>query len=307
VKVLVTGGAGFIGSHIVELLIAEGYEVVVIDNFLTGQRKSVPPEAKLYEMNITSPQMENVFAEEKPDYVIHLAAQIDVAKSIQNPVGDAEQNILGTIGMLHWCHKFQVRKIVFSSSCAVYGETADCSITEDFPIQPLSFYGLSKSISEMYIQFYQSFYGLPFTILRFANVYGPRQGATGEGGVIATFFRKIIKGESPFIYGKGEQTRDFVYVKDVAAANLLSLTKGNNEIINIGCNEKTSINQLVGLMSAIQSVPVSPIYLPKREGDIQHSLLNYAKAKESLGWQPQYDLQAGLVETGKYFQGIEGV
>ncbi|MDF2680662.1 MAG: UDP-glucose 4-epimerase [Brevibacillus sp.] len=302
VKVLVTGGAGFIGSHILDLLIAEGLEVVVIDNFLTGHRKFVPPDVKLFELDITSPLVENVFAEEKPDYVIHLAAQIDVAKSIQDPVKDARHNILGTIRVLHCCHKFQVRKIIFSSSCAVYGETADCSITESFPIQPLSFYGVSKQISEMYIQFYQSFYGLPFTILRYANVYGPRQGITGEGGVVSIFLQKWKNQEAPLIYGTGEQTRDFVYVKDVAAANVQSLRKGKNEIINIGSNQKTSIKELLRMMVLIHSADLSPVFLPGREGDIPHSRLNNAKAQGTLGWVPRYDLRSGLTETYKYFQ-----
>ena len=301
-KVLVTGGAGFIGSHIVELLLGEGYEVVVIDNFLTGRKEYVPPTIKLYKMNITSPQIEKIFAKERPDFVMHLAAQIDVTKSIQNPVKDAEHNILGTIRILQCCQKFKVRKIVFSSSCAVYGETADSSITESFPIQPLSFYGLSKYMSEMYIQFFQSFYGVAFTILRYANVYGPRQAATGEGGVIATFLRKIIDGETPVIYGSGEQTRDFVYVKDVARANLLSLQAGHNEIVNIGTNQKTSINQLVHLMGQLQAVDISPVYQAQREGDIQNSLLNNARAIDILGWQPHFDLRAGLVQTGEYLQ-----
>lgn len=302
-KILVTGGAGFIGSHILDLLIDEGHEVIVIDNFLTGQREFVPPHVKLFEMDIASVQIEKVFAEEKPDSVIHLAAQIDVTESIRDPVSDARHNILGTIRILHCCHKYQVGKIIYSSSCAVYSETADCSITESFPIQPLSFYGLSKHISEMYIQFYHSFHGLPFTILRYANVYGPRQATRGEGGVVSIFLQKMRNGESPVIYGTGEQTRDFVYVKDVAAANVRSLSKGMNEIINIGCNEKTSINQLVDLMESLHSVKISPVYLPGRKGDIQHSLLNNAKAMECLGWQPRYDLRAGLAQTRNHFQG----
>lgn len=301
-KILVTGGAGFIGSHILDLLIAEGCETVVIDNFMTGQRRFVPPGARLFEMDITSPLVENVFAQEKPDYVIHLAAQIDVAKSILDPVSDARHNILGTLQMLHCCHKYKVRKIVFSSSCAVYGETADCSITESFPIRPISFYGVSKQIAEMYIQFYHKIYGLPYTILRYANVYGPRQGGRGEGGVISIFMQKWMNQEMPIVYGTGEQTRDFVYVKDVAMANVRSLSRGNNEVINIGSNQKTSINELLRLMSLTHSRELPILYQSGREGDIPYSRLDHTKAKETLDWEPRYDLRTGLSETLEFFQ-----
>ena len=177
-----------------------------------------------------------------------------LAISIQNPVYDAEQNILGTIRLLNYCQKYNVKKVIFSSSCAVYGETADCSITESFPIKPLSFYGLSKSTAERYIQLFNNLNQVPFTILRYANVYGPRQTSKGEGGVISIFFEKILNGEAPFIYGNGEQTRDFIYVKDIARANVLAINKGTNEIFNIGCNTKTSVNELLKMMTALASV-----------------------------------------------------
>jgi UDP-glucose 4-epimerase len=303
-KILVTGGAGFIGSHVVELLIQCGHETVIVDNFYSG-KKDVPPQVHLIEMDINSPLMEGVFAREKPDVVIHLAAQVDVGISLQNPVYDAEQNILGTIRLLNYCQKYNVKKVVFSSSCAVYGETADCSITESFPIKPLSFYGLSKYTSERYIQLFNNLNQVPFTILRYANVYGPRQTSIGEGGVISTFFGKILNGEAPIIYGNGEQTRDFVYVKDIAKANVLAINKGTNGIFNIGCNTKTSVNELLKMITSLASVHITPITKPARDGDIQHSRLDNTKAATILGWQPSHELFIGLGDTFNYYKAIK--
>ncbi|HLR81124.1 MAG TPA: NAD-dependent epimerase/dehydratase family protein [Bacillota bacterium] len=295
-KILVTGGAGFIGTHVVESLLQLGYETIVVDHLQSGHKQFVPPKAHLIEMNINSLQMEEVFSKEKPDIVIHLAAQVDVNESLRDPIYDAEQNILGTVRLLHYSRKYNVQKIIFSSSCAVYGETADYSITESFPLQPLSFYGLSKYASEKYIQLFNRLYQLPFTILRYANVYGPRQSTKGEGGVISTFLKKILNREDVWIFGDGKQTRDFVYVKDVAQANVKAIQKGNGEIFNIGCNMKTSINELLETMQSLSSIHTSPIYKPSREGDILHSRLDNSKAASLLNWKPSYDLCTGLTE-----------
>lgn len=298
-RVLVTGGAGFIGSHIVDLLIKGGHEVIVVDNLSTGNKEFINKKANFYLLDITSPHLEDVFTKEKPEYVIHQAAQVDVAKSVQNPVDDADSNIIGTIRLLECCRKFHVQKFIYASSCAVYGETDDCSIQEDFILHPTSFYGISKFTPELYIRLYHQFYDIPYTILRYANVYGPRQTPKGDGGVIASFIQKDLKGEQSVIYGDGKQTRDFVYVKDVAAANLLALEKGTNQIINLGLNKKTSINKLHALIS---SKNISPLFLPKRNGDIQYSRLNNEKAMQLLGWSPSYDLIRGLNETKKFFE-----
>jgi UDP-glucose 4-epimerase len=300
-KVLVTGGAGFIGSHTVEALINERYEVIVIDNFSTGRKAFLNPNVRLYKMDITSPQVEDVFVLEKPDYIIHLAAQIDVTKSIQNPAKDANDNILGTIRLLTCSEKYKVKKFIFSSSCAVYGDAGEMNITESFPVNPLSFYGISKLTSELYINLFHRLFGLSFTILRYANVYGPRQALNGEGGVIALFTQKLVRGEVPLIYGDGEQSRDFVYVKDVAAANVKALFRGQNELINIGLNQTTTINQLIECINSITPNPISPRYLPRRLGDIQHSQLNNNKATEQLGWIPAYGIKQGLEETFRYY------
>lgn len=301
-KILVTGGAGFIGSHVVDLLVQIGHETVIVDNFYSGKRENIPLKSRIIDMDINSPKLEEVFAREKPDVVIHMAAQVDVGKSIRQPEDDAEQNILGTIRLLNYCRNTNVQKIIFSSSCSVYGETADCSITESFPIKPLSFYGLSKYASERYVQLYCQLFKVPFTILRYANVYGPRQTSIGEGGVISIFSQNILNGESPIIYGDGEQTRDFVYVKDIAMANVLALGRGTNEIFNIGSNTKTSVNELLRMLVSLASVKNTAISKPARDGDIQHSRLDYTKAANVLGWQPSYDLFTGLHDTFNYYK-----
>ncbi|MEH7076915.1 NAD-dependent epimerase/dehydratase family protein [Neobacillus drentensis] len=301
-KVLVSGGAGFIGSHVVDLLIQSGHEPIVVDNLRTGNKEFVAQSARFFDVDIASPQIESVFVKEKPEVVIHLAAQVDVAFSIENPVEDANQNILGTIRLLDCSHKYHVKKFIFSSSCAVYGEKDDCNLKETFPLQPRSFYGISKLSSELYIENFSQLFNLPYTILRYSNVYGPRQSSKGEGGVISVFLKKVLNGEAPYIFGDGEQTRDFVFVKDVANANVLSIEKGSNEIFNIGTNSKTSINDLFQNITSLTSSNLTPILMPARKGDIQYSRLDNSKAAKLLGWNPVFDLKTGLNETLNYYR-----
>lgn len=302
-KVLVTGGAGFIGSHIVKLLLNKGYEVVVVDNLTTGQFENISSfNVPFYKTDIVSSELKDIFSKEKPNYVIHHAAQVDVTKSINLPTYDAETNIIGTINLLSCCCQYDVDKIIYASSCAVYGYTGDSPITEDFPIQPISFYGISKSVPEMYIRQFHDFYGLKYTIFRYANVYGPRQTSKGEGGVISIFTTKALKREQPIIYGNGEQTRDFIYVEDIAKANALALDKGDNEIFNIGTNQKTSINELYNKVNVLRPFAHSAKYSSPREGDILHSRLSYVKAKKILGWKPSVSLERGIQETLKYYE-----
>jgi UDP-glucose 4-epimerase len=297
-KVLVTGGAGFIGSHIVDELLEQGYETVVVDNLSTGNREFVPDNVIFYETDITSQQLKEIFLREKPDYVIHQAAQVDVAKSVHNPSLDAEVNILGTINLLSCCKETNVRKIIYASSSAVYGDRGECSIKECIETQPISYYGVSKLTPEMYIKLFQ----IPYTILRYANVYGPRQNPNGEGGVVSIFCNKLIRGEVPSIFGDGEQVRDFIFVKDVAKANVLALTKGKNKTLNIGCNERITVNELYNMMIKILSKKISPNFMPERSMDIRFSRLNNEKALKELNWCPSYHLSTGLKETIEFYR-----
>ena len=302
-KILVTGGAGFIGSHIVDLLIENGYEVVIVDNLSTGKEEFINKKAIFYKKDITDDDLYEIFEKEKPDYVVHQAAQIDVQRSIDDPVFDAKVNVLGTVNLLECCRKSGVKKIVYASSAAVYGNPEYLPIDEVHKINPISYYGISKHTAEHYFEVYSQLYDLKYTILRYANVYGIRQDPKGEGGVISIFIDKMLKGERPIIFGDGNQTRDFVYVKDVAKANLLALEKGDSEVVNISTNKATSINKLVELMNEIMNTSLEPIYTEPRKGDIVHSYLDNKKALDVLGWKPEYSLEEGLKETIEYYKG----
>jgi UDP-glucose 4-epimerase len=294
---LVTGGAGFIGSHVVERLISLGVDVAVVDNLTSGSKDFVPKDTRFYEEDIANRALETVFRRERPDVVVHLAARVEVGRSLEDPVGDARSNILGTVRLLDCCRKYRVRKIVYSSSCAVYGETEDTGILESAQVRPISFYGVSKYVPEMYIALFQRQFGLDYTILRYANVYGPRQGMKGEGGVVSIFIQAVKDNRKPVIYGDGEQTRDFVYVKDVAEANAAAIARGSNETINIGTGAATSINRLWRCIADVMNASTAPVYMPPRPGDIRHSRLIPDKAAELLGWRPNYDLERGIRET----------
>lgn len=304
-KVLVTGGAGFIGSHITDLLLEQGYDVVVIDNLSSGSINNIQRNIVFYQADINSEEVERIIETEKPDYLIHTAAQISVAKSIEHPLDDALNNIFGTLRLLNYASTYGIKKFIFSSSCAVYGDTGDISIPKDHPLNPLSFYGASKFASELYIQLYCKFHQLPFTILRYANVYGPRQNSQGEGGVVSIFSNSVLTGNRPVIYGDGEQSRDFIYVKDVARANIAALKKGNNHIYNIGTNQKTSINKLAELINQLVPEHLPPKYAPSKDGDIRFSFLDIKDTIEGLNWTPEWSLKQGLEETFKYYQ-LEG-
>lgn len=301
-NILVTGGAGFIGSNIVDLLIDNGYDVIVVDNMSTGKKENINKKARFYNIDITDDDLYKVFEDEKIDIVIHHAAQIDIQRSINDPVFDAKVNIVGTINLLECCIRYGIKKIVYASSAAVYGDPEYLGVDEEHKVNPISYYGISKHTPEHYIKVYNELYGLKYTILRYANVYGIRQDPKGEGGVISIFIDKMLNGERPVIFGDGNQTRDFIYVKDVAKANLLALEKGDNEIINISTNKATTINELVEIMNKFMEEPLKPIYKEPRKGDILHSYLDNKKAKDVLGWKPDYELEDGLKETIEYYK-----
>jgi UDP-glucose 4-epimerase len=302
-KALVTGGAGFIGSHLVDELISIGAEVHILDNLMTGRLDHVHPKAKLHIMNICNPETKQIIMTEKPDVVFHLAAQIDVQQSIREPARDADVNIIGSIHILEACREAAVKKLVFSSTAAVYGDLQKDLISENDPTQPISYYGMSKLSAESYIRLFHRLYHLPFTILRYANVYGPRQTVKGEGGVVALFLEHLKKGEPLYIHGDGEQSRDFVYVNDVIQANLAALKNGHQETIQVSTASRTSINQLAAFFSSLHRSEVSKVHSTARSGDIKHSCLDNKKAKQILRWQPQYDIYTGLKETYQFGMG----
>lgn len=301
-KILITGGAGFIGSHIVDKLIENGEKVIVVDNLSTGKIENINDKAIFYKVDITDEKINMIFEKEKPDYVIHQAAQINVNNSIKDPLNDAKINVLGTINLLENCRKFKVKKIIYASSAAVYGHPKYLGIDEKHKINPISFYGISKYTPEEYIQTYNELYGLDYTILRYANVYGPRQSYIGEGGIIPIFINKIISKEQLVIFGDGKQTRDFIFVKDVVDANILSVKKGFNRVLNIGTGNSTSINELYFIMNEIMGSKIKPIYGEERIGDIKENYFNCVLAKSVLGWEAQYTLKDGLRETIVFYR-----
>ena len=297
-KVLVTGGAGFIGSHVVDKLIQENFQVVIIDNLSTGLQENANKAAKFIKMDIRSDQLLKLFIEEKFDYVVHLAAQTMVHKSLERPDYDCEVNILGTINMLEACRKTNVKRVVFSSTAAVYGNVKTLPVVETSPTAPTSFYGLSKFTCENYLALYNELYGLEYIALRYANVYGERQGDGGEGGVISIFTRKIHQGEPLAIFGDGSQTRDFIYVGDIAAANFQSLQAMNaNNIYNISTQTETSVNTLIEYLGKVAGKSVTKVLGPLREGDIYKSSLSNAAARQNLSWNPYMPLIDGLART----------
>jgi UDP-glucose 4-epimerase len=296
-KALVTGGAGFIGSHLVDELISKGAKVYVIDNLSSGYINYVHPHAILHSMDICSEEAKKLILKEKPDFVFHLAAQADVGRSIKFPKHDAEVNINGTINILEACRDSAVKKVIFASTSAVYGNLQKELISEKDIAAPTSYYGLSKLTAEGYIRLFSQLYGLPFTILRYGNVYGPRQTAKGEGGVVAVFLERLLKGMPLRIHGDGEQTRDFIYVIDIIQANIAAMERGNQETIQVSTAKKTSINQLVKILSQIHGTGLNTVLTSTRTGDIKHSCLANKKAHELLNWSPMFDIFQGIAET----------
>jgi len=301
-RILVTGGAGFIGSHIVDSLLVLGHEVCIIDSMIHGREENVSKHAILKKIDIRDHRLIEVFQEFKPEIVIHNAAQISVSKSIENPMEDASVNILGSINVLEASREVGVRKIIYPASAAVFGKPIYLPIDENHPLNMISAYGITKHTVEHYLQVYKALYNIDYTILRYSNVYGPRQDSTGEGGVISIFCEKIIKNISPYIYGDGEQLRDFIYVKDVVRANIIAIESLKNEIYNVCSLSKISINQLINIINKITEKNIVPVYTTERKGDIKDSYMTYVKIKDEVGWSPKYDIYDGIKETIKYLK-----
>ncbi|MCR4394790.1 MAG: NAD-dependent epimerase/dehydratase family protein [Dehalococcoidales bacterium] len=301
-KVLVTGGAGFIGSHTVDLFIESGYEVVVVDNLVTGFKRNLHPRAKFYHLDISSPDLQKVFEVEKPAGVVHLAAQTVVTRSIRDPLFDAHTNISGSLNVLFGCLNHNIKRIVYSSSCAVYGDPVYLPVDENHPVKPLSPYGVSKHTFEHYLTVYHLLNGLSFAGLRYANVYGPRQYSSGEGGVVAIFATRMLRGEQPVIYGTGNKSRDYIYVQDVARANLLAFHSDVTGFFNIGTGIETFDHDIFDYISHECAYSSPPFFTAERPGEIKRIFLSIQKAARELKWQPQVSLQAGITRTVAYYR-----
>jgi UDP-glucose 4-epimerase len=304
-RILLTGGAGFIGSHVAEHLLGRGHEVLVVDALSSGKRENVPEGARFSEEDIRSGCKE-ILQEFRPEVLCHQAAQLDVRRSVREPDFDAAVNVLGTIRLLESCLEYGVGKVVFASTGgAIYGEQREFPATEDHPQYPVSPYGVSKLAAERYLHYYRAQYGLPYVALRYSNVYGPRQDPHGEGGVVAIFSRNLASDQVSSINGTGEQTRDYVYVGDVARANVLAL-EGDppSGAYNIGTGIETNVNELYELLRHISGNNLPARHGPAKPGEQLRSSVDPASAGRVLGWRPEVELTAGLEETLKFFGAI---
>jgi UDP-glucose 4-epimerase len=301
-KILVTGGAGFIASQIADAFIKEGHQVIILDDLSTGFEKNINPKAKFIKANICDKNLSELFEKEKFDVVNHHAAQMDVRRSVKDPEFDATTNILGTINLLQNCVKYAVNKFMFASTGgAVYGEQDYFPADEKHNTQPKSPYGISKLAVEKYLYFYHSEHKLNYTILRYANIYGPRQNPFGEAGVVAIFSTKLLKGEQPIINGHGKQTRDYVYVGDVVKANLLTLKDEISDIYNIGTGIETDVNQLFHFINDITKANKEEKHGPTAAGEQLRSVITSDKLFNRFGWRPSTIIEDGLQKTVNYF------
>jgi UDP-glucose 4-epimerase len=302
-KILVTGGAGFIGSHAVDAYLAEGHDVVVVDDLSTGRKENVDSRARLYPLDIRDAELEQVFETERPDVVNHHAAKASVRESMVSPLLYADVNVVGSLNLLELSRKYEVRKFIYvSTGGAVYGEPQYLPADESHPVCPLDPYGASKAAFEHYLPLYHTHYGVSFSVLRYANVYGPRQDPLGEAGVVAIFTGQMLRGEQAVINGSGEQERDFVYVGDIADANILALERGEGGIYNIGTGVGTSINEVFAELKAATDYQKPAVHGPAKAGEVFKVYLNSEKAASELGWTPRSGLENGLRLTVDYFR-----
>jgi UDP-glucose 4-epimerase len=302
-NILITGGAGFIASHIADAYIAEGHHVVIVDNLSGGVLENINPKAVFYQLDIRNEKLEDVFQKEKIDIVNHHAAQMDVRRSVADPKFDASVNVLGGLNLFECARKHRVKKIIFSSTGgAIYGEQDYFPADEEHPLRPLSPYGITKLCTEKYLFFYNAVYGIDHVILRYANVYGPRQHPHGEAGVVAIFCNKMLKGETPSINGDGKQTRDYVFVSDVVKANLLALKHDRSTIFNVGTSIESDVNTLFYELRNHLNPSCLEQHAPAKAGEQQRSVISYKKIERELGWHPAMQLNDGLRLTADYFK-----
>jgi UDP-glucose 4-epimerase len=280
--------------------------VVVVDNLSTGRLENVNGAAIFYQVDIGSPELERIFEKERPEIVDHQAAQTVIQKSMEDPVFDAKQNILGSLNLALQCLRFGVRKIVYASSAGIYGEPKYLPVDENHPVTPISYYGISKHTVEHYLSLSYLQNSLSYTVLRYANVYGPRQSPKGEAGVVAIFTRQMLQGGRPTIFGKGDKTRDYVYVADVVTANVLAMEKSISGVFNIGTGVETSDQEMFDLLAGLTGYKGNPHYAPVRKGEIYRICLDSGKARKEIGWQPRLLLREGLTQTVDYYRSIFG-
>ncbi|HYY03020.1 MAG TPA: NAD-dependent epimerase/dehydratase family protein [Gaiellaceae bacterium] len=294
-RAIVTGGAGFIGSHVVEMLLTRGDDVYVLDNFATGKRSNVSDGARIHEGDIRT-DVDSVFDAVAPDVCFHLAAQADVRVSVTRPDYDADVNVLGTIRVLDAARQHDAKVVFTSTGGAIYGECDGGPADEDAARQPLAPYGTSKLAGEEYIATYNRLYGSSHVVLRYGNVYGPRQDPHGEAGVVAIFMNRLRDGAAPRIFGDGRQTRDYVYATDVAEATLAAVGRDGG-VYNIGTAQETSVLELLGRIQRVAGTSVAPEFAEPRPGELQRSVLDISRAARDLGWRPRHTLDEGLAET----------
>lgn len=303
-KILVTGGAGFIASHVSEGYLRAGHSVVIVDDLSTGKRENIPAAAKFLECDITNfAEMERIIADERPELINHHAAQMDVRRSVREPLFDARVNIVGALGLLELAVKYKVRKFLYASTGgASYGEVETVPVDENHPTRPICHYGVSKLTLERYLFLYKYLYGLNYTVMRYPNVFGPRQNPHGEAGVIAIFALQMLRGDQPTIFGDGSKTRDYVFIEDIVKANVALLAKGDGEILNLGSGVPTSDLQIFELVRTSTHFDGDPRYAPVRPGEVAHIALSGQRAHDIFGWSPRTSLAEGIGRTVKSIQ-----
>jgi UDP-glucose 4-epimerase len=302
-NILVTGGAGFIGSHVVDAYVTEGHNVVVVDDLSSGHRENVSPKADFYELDIRDAGIDEILTRHSIEVVNHLAAQMDVRRSVADPFFDASVNVLGGLNVFECARKAGVRKFIFSSTGgAIYGEQDYFPADEEHAMRPLSPYGITKLVTEKYLFYYREVFGIDYVVLRYANVYGPRQSPHGEAGVVAIFARKMLNGEVPIINGDGRQTRDYTYVGDVVKANLLALHYAGSNTFNIGTGIETDVNELFHKLRALLNPPCPEVHGPAKIGEQLRSVIDHGKIRRTCGWSPDVSLLEGLKNTAEYFK-----
>ncbi|MBI5463379.1 MAG: NAD-dependent epimerase/dehydratase family protein [Ignavibacteriales bacterium] len=302
-NILVTGGAGFIGSHVVDAYIQAGHNVVVIDDLSSGSRENLHPKATFYPLDIRDGKVEEIFRDKRIDVLNHLAAQMDVRRSVDDPSFDASVNVLGGVNLFECARKHSVKKIIFSSTGgALYGEQDEFPADEDHPTRPLSPYGITKLTTEKYLFYYGAVYNIDYVVLRYANVYGPRQNPHGEAGVVAIFCSKLLRGEQPIINGEGKQTRDYVFVGDAVRANLLALGVHGSNVFNVGTGVENDVNTVFRVLRNALNPSCKEHHGPAKLGEQLRSVVSYRRIERELGWTPTVSLEEGLQTTAEYFK-----